>query len=181
MVEFKLCINDPKSGKSYTKTISGEETHAFKAKKIKSKVIGNTFGFKNYEFEITGGSDNAGFPMRYDLNAQGRRKILLSSGPCVKIKRKGMRKRKTVRGNIITPVISQINLKILKVGDKKLIEIFPPKEGEKKAEEKPKVEKPKEAPKVESKKEEKPVEKKAEEKPKEEVKETPKKEKGDKK
>lgn len=159
MVEFKLCINDPKSGKSYTKTITGEETYAFKNKKIKDKVAGNTFGFKNYEFEISGGSDNAGFPMRYDLNIQGRKKVLLSSGPCVKIKRKGMRKRKTVRGNVITPVISQINLKVLKEGDKKIIEIFPPKEEEKKAEEAPK-----ETPKEEPKKEEKPAEKKEESK-----------------
>jgi len=155
MVEFKLCINDQKSGKSYTKSITGEETYAFKNKKIKNKVVGNTFGFKNYEFEITGGSDNAGFPMRYDLNTQSRRKVLLTKGPCVKIKRKGMRKRKTVRGNIITPVISQINLKILKIGDKKLEEIFPPKEGEKKAEQAPKVEKKSEPKKEETSKEEK--------------------------
>ena len=124
MVEFKLVINDPKTGKSYAKTISGDETYIFKNKKMKDNIAGNTFGFKNYEFEITGGSDDAGFPMRYDLNIQGRKKILLTKGPCVNIKRKGMRKRKTVRGNIVTPIISQINLKILKFGDKKVEEIF---------------------------------------------------------
>jgi len=148
MVEFKLCINNPKNGKSYTKSINGEETFAFKSKKIKDKVIGNTFGFKNYEFEITGGSDNAGFPMRYDLNSQGRKKVLLTKGPCVKIKRKGMRKRKTVRGNIITTFISQINLKILKEGDKKITEVLGIEE---KPKEKPVEEKSKEAPREESK------------------------------
>ncbi|MBL7148037.1 MAG: 30S ribosomal protein S6e [Nanoarchaeota archaeon] len=155
MVEFKLCINDSKSGKSYAKTISGEETYAFKNKKIKDKVMGNTFGFKNYEFEITGGSDNAGFPMRYDLNIQGRKRILLTKGPCVKIKRKGMRKRKTVRGNIITPVISQINLKVLKVGDKKIEEIFPKPEEKKEETKKEEPVEKKESPKEEKPKEEK--------------------------
>ena len=36
-----------------------------------------------------------------------------------------MRRRKTVRGKIISPAIIQINMKILKHGSKKLEEIFP--------------------------------------------------------
>lgn len=151
MVEFKLVINDPKTGKSYAKTISGEETFAFKGKKIKDTITGNTFGFKNYEFEVTGGSDNAGFPMRYDLETQGRKHILLSKGPCVKIKRKGMRKRKTVVGNIISSSISQINLKVTKVGDKNLDSLFGKEEKEVKIEDKPKKETKKEGHKKEEK------------------------------
>ena len=40
-------------------------------------------------------------------------------------KPKGLRLRKMVRGKIISQAVSQINLKILKEGSKKLIEIFP--------------------------------------------------------
>ena len=37
----------------------------------------------------------------------------------------GLRLRKTVRGKVISPLIVQINLKLIKEGSKKLSEIFP--------------------------------------------------------
>jgi len=40
-------------------------------------------------------------------------------------KPKGLRLRKTARGKVISEEISQINLKILKQGNKKLEEVFP--------------------------------------------------------
>ena len=119
---FKLVINN--KGKGYSKELSETEGQAFLNKKMKEKISGNTFGFKNYEFEITGGSDKDGFPMRYDLPGAARKKLLLNKAPGVKIDRKGMRKRKTVRGNIIAEDIKQINLNVLKEGEKKLSEIF---------------------------------------------------------
>ena len=42
-----------------------------------------------------------------------------------KNKPKGLRLRKTVRGKVISQEIVQINLKILKEGKKKLVEVFP--------------------------------------------------------
>jgi small subunit ribosomal protein S6e len=151
---FKLVINN--KGKAYSKELNDQESQIFINKKIKDKVSGNTLGFKNYEFEITGGSDKDGFPMRFDLPGTARKKLLLSKGPGVKIKRKGMRKRKTLRGNVIAQDIKQININVVKEGDKKLDEIFPKKEEGSK--ESPKEEKPKEEVKKE------PKEKKEEEK-----------------
>ncbi len=49
----------------------------------------------------------------------------------------GLRLRRTIRGKVISPSITQINLRILKEGHKKLLEIFPEQN------------KPKEAPKAE--------------------------------
>ena len=46
----------------------------------------------------------------------GKKRALLTSGPCVKIKVKGMKIRKTVVGNMINEDIVQINLKILNIG-----------------------------------------------------------------
>ena len=97
--------------------------------------MGNTFGFKNYEFEITGGTDKDGFPMRFSLEGASRKKLLLTKGPGVKIKRKGARIRKMVRGNVVAEDIKQINVKVIKEGDKKMGEIFPPKEEAKPSEE----------------------------------------------
>ena len=119
---FKLVINN--KGKGYSKELNDTESQVFLNKKMKEKVSGNTFGFKNYEFEITGGSDKDGFPMRYDLPGAARKKLLLSKAPGVKIDRKGMRIRKTIRGNVIAEDIKQINLNVLKEGEKKLDEIF---------------------------------------------------------
>jgi hypothetical protein len=45
--------------------------------------------------------------------------------------------RKTVRGKVISPVIVQINLKILKEGHKKLSEIFPEQNQPKEKKEEP--------------------------------------------
>ncbi len=170
MAEFKLVINDVKKGKSYSKNLNDDESSNFVNLKIGDKVNGDSIALNGYEFEIRGGTDKSGFAMREDLDSTGRKKALLTKGPGIVIKRKGMRKRKTIRGNTISESISQINLKVLSYGkedlDKTLGKEEAPKE-EKKVEEKPKEEK-KEEPKEE--KEE------TKEQPKEEVKEEPKKE-----
>ncbi|MCD4666918.1 30S ribosomal protein S6e [archaeon] len=169
-MELSIVINDIKTGKSYAKKLNETESANFFHKKIRDKLDGGKFGFKGYEFEIRGGSDKSGFPMRFDFDSSVRKKALLSEGPGVKISRKGMRKRKTIRGNTISEDIAQVNLKVLKPGEKSLDSIFGKEEAAPKTDEKPKEE---------PKKEEKPVEK-----PKKEVKkepekklETPKKEK----
>ena len=146
MAEAKVVIGD-KEGKSYQTTT---ELASLINKKIGDK-ISSLPNFSGYEFEITGGSDNAGFPMRKDAEGPGRRRLLLTSGPGVHIKRKGMKERKTVRGNAISLDTAQINLKVITQGKKSLKEMLGKKEGEA-AEEKPKEE-PKEAPKKEPSKE----------------------------
>lgn len=139
MVEFKVVINNVKTGKSYQKTVPEQ---GLMGKKIGDKIDGKIVGLTGYELEIKGGSDTAGFPMIATLDTIGRKKALLSKGPGVKIKRKGMLKRKTIRGNTISDKTAQINLKIIKYGAKTIEEILgiakeAPQE-EKKPEEKPK-------------------------------------------
>lgn len=154
MSEFKLTINNPKTGKSYGKTVN---TELFKGRKIRDKVKGDSIGLGGYELEITGGSDNAGFPMRRNIHGTSRKKVLLVKGPCVKIRRRGMKKRKTVRGNILALDVAQINLKVVKEGSKKIDDLLG-KEDKEKVEEKKEVkkeEKKKEKPKEKVKKEEK--------------------------
>ena len=130
MPEFILTINNPKTGKSYKKIIRDRETDIFKGKKIKDNVAGDGFGLKGYEFEITGGSDKDGFPIRFDVAGFGRKKVLLTKGPGVHIKRKGMRKRKSVVGSTLSINIKQINLKTIKQGSKTLEELFKKEEEE---------------------------------------------------
>ena len=168
MAKFSLNINDPKAGKSYKKEIEGKSTDIFKGKKLKDSLEGNTLGFKGYQFTITGGSDKQGFPMRFDLEIQGRKKILLVSGTGAKKKDQGIKQRKTMRGNTLSDQISQINLKVSNYGQKSVEEclglVEEPKEApveEATAEPVKTEEAPKEEVKTETKAEEKPVEAKA--------------------
>ena len=112
MPELKFVISDPKSGKSYQK----QHDLDLSGKKIGETITGNELGLSGFELQITGGSDTAGFPMRKDIPGAVRKFALLSRGPGVKIKRKGLKVRKAVRGNTISNLTAQINLRITKYG-----------------------------------------------------------------
>ena len=148
MAEFKLVINDVKKGRSYQKVVTGVESDVFKGLKIGSKLKGDSFGLKGYELEVRGGSDSAGFPMRFDVDGILRRKPYVSRGPGVRGLKKGEKTRKTMAGNTLTENIKQINLKVIMYGSKSIEEIFGVKTEE------AKVEAPKEEAKVEAPKEE---------------------------
>ena len=68
----------------------------------------------NFKLKITGGTDNSGFPMRFDVPGGAKRKLLLSGPPGFYPKEDGERRKKTVRGNMITPEIVQINTVIVR-------------------------------------------------------------------
>jgi len=139
MADLKLVINDVKTGRSFQKVIAEAESSYLRGRKIKETIQGDNIGMKGYELIVTGGSDTSGFPMRFDVEGQGRKKPLLTKGPGVRIKVKGMKTRKTLAGNTISSATAQINLKIMKYGTKSVNEIFGVKEenkGEKSKEEK---------------------------------------------
>ncbi len=160
MADFKLCISDPKTTKSYQKEVKGEDASSFMGMNIGDSVKGEVMGLTGYELQITGGSDFCGFPMRRGILGI-RKKITIAGGVGFKGAGKGIKRRKTVCGHKINDNIVQINLKVTKEGAKKLTDALG-------VEEKPKEEKKEEA----KEKKEKPKEKK--EKPKKEVKEEPK-------
>ncbi|MBI4139737.1 30S ribosomal protein S6e [Candidatus Woesearchaeota archaeon] len=90
-------------------------------RKIGDKVEGSIIGHEGYEFEITGGSDHCGFPMRKDVEGTNRKRILAVQGVGLNKIKKGIRVRKTVAGNTIHEKIAQVNLKTVKEGSKPLI------------------------------------------------------------
>lgn len=120
MAEFKIVLSDPKTGKSFQREVKEQDAEFFKGKKVGETVSGDHFGLAGYEFIITGGSDDSGFPMRKDVPLAGKKKILAVSGVGLKKSRAGMRVRKTVAGNTIYDGTAQINLKITKYGKEKL-------------------------------------------------------------
>lgn len=116
---MKINIGSP-DGKTHKKEFEGEVAETLVGKKIGDKVKGKDLGFDGYEFEITGGSDSAGFPMRRDVMGPARKKALLTKGVGMREKRKGLRVRKTVAGNTIHEKTAQVNLKVLKEGKEPL-------------------------------------------------------------
>ncbi|MEM2121415.1 MAG: 30S ribosomal protein S6e [Candidatus Woesearchaeota archaeon] len=120
MVEFKLSIADPKNKKTYKKEVKDKEATIFLGKKIGDIV--EIPSLPGYKFQITGGSDYAGFPMRADISGPVRKRICSGKSVGFRIKGKGKKVRKTVCGNTIHPKIVQINLKILEYGTKPIEE-----------------------------------------------------------
>ena len=118
MVEFRVVVNDIKNGKSYQVQVSGHHANSLIGKKIGDEVDGIFISLPGYKLNITGGTDKVGFAMKKDLPGMGRRRILLSDGKGFKALEKGMRKKKSVRGNTISQDIVQINMKVAKEGSK---------------------------------------------------------------
>lgn len=135
MVSFKLCISDPSTGKTFQKEVKDNLAQPFIGLNIGETIKGNAFEMNDYEFLITGGSDYCGFPMRKGILGL-RKSITIYGGVGFRGDAKGIKRRKTVCGHKIHERISQINLKVIKQGSKKLTEIFGIAE-ETKKEEKP--------------------------------------------
>jgi small subunit ribosomal protein S6e len=96
--------------KAWQLVLDEAKARTFIGLKIGDKVDASIIGLKG-ELVITGGSDSSGFPMRPDIHGGVKVKVLLSGPPGFKPRKKGERRRKTVRGNTITPDIVQINVK----------------------------------------------------------------------
>ena len=138
MVEFKVVVNDIKSGKSHNVQVAGHHANSLIGKKIGDEVDGIFISLPGYKLQITGGTDKDGFAMRRDFPGMARRRILLSKGLGFKPKEEGIRKKKSVRGNTINQDVVQINMKVTKYSSRpidKLINVD--KKEDKAGEEKP--------------------------------------------
>ncbi len=152
-MEFKVVISDPKTGKSYQRDIKDENAKRFRGKKIGDEIDGSAIGLTGYKLAVTGGSDKGGFPMKKGVMGKTASRILMKGGVGYKSK-KGIRKRKRIRGEIIDEDMIQINTKIIAKGKKKIEELLGFETKEEPVEEKPpETEKP--AEKVKSVEEEK--------------------------
>jgi len=119
-MDLKINIAD-KSGKCVKKELKDAEASVLHGKKIGDKFNGELLDMSGYEFEIAGGSDYCGFPMRKDVTGIMRKGILTTKGLGNKYNRKGMRLRRTVAGNTVYAKTTQLNLKVLKYGSTPLL------------------------------------------------------------
>lgn len=113
MAKFKVIVSDPETGTS--KAVELEEAHAVPliGKKIGDVTDGSIVDLPGCKVQITGGSDKDGFPMRPNVHGGVRRQVILSGGTGFNPQNEGARRRKTIRGNVITDEIVQVNMKII--------------------------------------------------------------------
>lgn len=113
MAKYKIIVSDPETGKSSVVEVEGSRAIPLIGRKIGETIDGTIVGLSGHKVLITGGCDIAGFPMRPDVHGGVKSKILLSKGIGYKPQEIGGRRRKTIRGNMITEDTAQINMKII--------------------------------------------------------------------
>jgi len=118
---MKLNLSYPATGCQKLVEIDDDnKLRSFYDKRISQEVSGDTLGddFKGYIFKISGGNDKQGFAMKQGVLTQQRVKLLLADGhSCYRIRKRGERKRKSVRGCIVSSELSVLNLVVVKKGD----------------------------------------------------------------
>ena len=87
-------------------------------KKIGEIVAGEevTDSLKGYSIEITGTSDLSGIPGFKHLEGDGYHRQLLTYGPGMKVRTKGLRRRRMHRGAEISIKTHQVNSKVVSEG-----------------------------------------------------------------
>lgn len=126
---MKIIIGE--KGKSYSVEIPKEKEISLYGMRIGDTFDGGIIGASGYKLKITGGSDKDGSPMKKDLLSTGKTKMILTQPPGFWPSRRGERRRKTVRGAIVSEWISQLNTVVVESGPTPLAQLFP-STGEKK-------------------------------------------------
>ena len=130
MVDYKVVVNDVKTGKSYNVAVTGNHAASLTRMSLGDVIDGVFVGLPGYKLKITGGSDKTGTPMRSDLPGNRKVKLLISDSLGFHEKYHGERKRTAICGRVISESISQINMKVTEYGEKSLEECLaqPPAE-----------------------------------------------------
>jgi small subunit ribosomal protein S6e len=110
MAQFKLVLSDPKTKKAEVHEIKDDGAQLLLGRKIGEVVDTTSIGLPG-RMVITGGSDRAGFPMRSDVLGGGKNYVLMTRGVGFKSTEKGTKRRKLVRGNMVSEETYQINAK----------------------------------------------------------------------
>jgi len=131
MVDLKVVVSDPKTGRAYNVDASGGAAGTIVGKRIGDEFDAGALGLAGYKIQITGGSDRTGIPAKKGLPGAGRKKLLMAGGVGFHPTMDGERRRKTIRSNEITAEFVQVNALVTAYGEKTLDELFPKVEGEK--------------------------------------------------
>lgn len=124
MAEFTVAVSDPEDGTTYQVDVSDQDANRFIGRELGEEVDGSAVGLDGYTLELTGGSDNAGRPMRDDVRGPNLKSIMLEGGTGYNPSRDGERKRVTVRGREVSDDTRQINAKVTDRGGQPVDELL---------------------------------------------------------
>jgi small subunit ribosomal protein S6e len=124
MAEFTVAVSDPEDGTTHQIEVADQDANRFIGKEIGEEVDGNAVGLDGYTVEITGGSDDAGRPMREDVRGSDLQNVLLEGGTGFNPTTDGERKRVTVRGREVGDATRQINAVITGRGSASIEELL---------------------------------------------------------
>jgi len=113
MAKFKVIVSDPDGGKSKVVELDGARAVPLIGRRLGETVDGSVVGMSGRKLQITGGSDKDGFPMRPNIHGGVRVSVVVSKSVGFHPKREGERQRKTLRGNVVTEDIVQVNMKVI--------------------------------------------------------------------
>jgi len=147
MAKFKMIVSDPQTRKATVAELEGARAQVLIGRNIGDVIDGSQLGFSGSRLKITGGCDKDGIPMRADVHGGAKKYVVLSGGVGFRPTREGERRRKLVRGSMITDETYQVNTMVF-TGEVEPEEKPPPV---KETEVKPSP-KPKKAPEVQARK-----------------------------
>jgi small subunit ribosomal protein S6e len=113
MADFKVVVSDPDSGRTVQVEVDGQDANRFLGRELGDEVDGGAVGLDGATLELTGGSDDAGRPLRADVAGPNLKEKLLEGGVGFQPSRDGERKRVTVRGREISDAVVQINATVV--------------------------------------------------------------------
>jgi len=125
MAKFKVVLSDPDSDKVSVLELEGAKAQPLVGRQLGEEVDGSVLGTKE-KARITGGTDKDGIPMRPGVHGGAKKYLLLAEGVGFKPERSGERRRKLVRGQMITDETYQLNMIVVRGGE--TVEAEAPKE-----------------------------------------------------
>lgn len=124
MAEFQVDVADPEDGATYQFEVDGQTANRFVGREIGEEIDVGSLGLSGYTVELTGGTDNAGRPMRSDVAGPELSSVLLTGGVGFAPTVEGERKRVSVRGREVGTDTRQINAKIVDHGNQPVEELI---------------------------------------------------------
>lgn len=108
MAEFDVVVGD-ETGDTRQFEVDGQDANRFLGREIGEEIDGDPVGLAGHALALTGGSDDAGRPMREDVSGADLKELLLEGGTGYEPTRDGERRRVTVRGREISEATAQVN------------------------------------------------------------------------
>jgi small subunit ribosomal protein S6e len=109
---LKVLVSDPKAAKVSTVELDAPKARPLVGRELGDEVDGSIFGMAGKKLKITGGSDKDGIPMVANIHGGAKKYVLLAGGVGFKPTTEGERRRKLVRGRMITDETYQLNMVI---------------------------------------------------------------------